>query len=271
MDKPRKGPSPLWLSIISAVILVIAHIYVYQVEPLAGAWNDHFLNFLPSVTAGLGAAVATLVWRQFSPTDRPRVIWRYFALGLWIWAIAEVSWGFYMLVLGEVPLFSLTDVFWIAGYYFFGGALLHQYRLVFRSERRREMRYIASALLIVLILSLIGTLIVRWVFPHEKSWLGTFVNVFYPLGDLALALIAVTLARAFGRGLWARPWLAFLAFVFSDSMYTWLAVTGIYAFAAGEGNVVSLVADTAYLVAYMLLGLACHAQLLLLRRGPRQG
>jgi len=103
----------------------------------------------------------------------------------------------------------------------------------------------------------------------EYGWLGTFISAFYPMVDLALAVAALTLAYAFGRGQWARPWLALLVFAAADALCSWLDITGIYVFAEGEGNILSLIANVLYLDAYAILALACHDQLLLLRHGPR--
>jgi len=119
-----------------------------------------------------------------------------------------------------------------------------------------------------LILSLIGTIVMRFV-GSEYGWLGTFISAFYPMVDLALAVAALTLAYAFGRGQWARPWLALLVFAAADALCSWLDITGIYVFAEGEGNILSLIANVLYLDAYAILALACHDQLLLLRHGPR--
>jgi len=42
----KKGPNPLWFSVVLAVILRAIYIYVYQVEPLPSPWNEVFWNFI---------------------------------------------------------------------------------------------------------------------------------------------------------------------------------------------------------------------------------
>ncbi len=266
MNNVRKPPTP-WLILVVAVIITVVYIYAYQVETLP-VWGGLYVNFITPIVAVLGAALATYIWLHFASVDRPRIVWRNFALGMWMWAIAEVIWAVYLQVQGDVPTVSLADIPWVVAYVFFGVALLQQYRLVFRSTPRNERTFIATAVAAIVILSVAGTAVLRRIIGTAESPLATFLNVFYPLGDLALAVVALTLARAFGGGLWARPWIALLVFAVADTMYTVLLLSGLYAFSAASGNVLNLIADTLYLDAYIALALACYAQLLLLRHGP---
>jgi hypothetical protein len=268
MTNARKHSSPLWFSIAGAVVITAAYIYAYQAAALPLLWKSIYLNFAASVVAALGAILATGIWRHFDPADRPRAVWRSFALGLWMWTVAEVIWAVYLQVLGDVPAVSPADVPWVVAYWFFGAALLQQCRLVFRPTSRQERRLVAATVVVVVGLSLAGTAVLRRIVSTPEGLLVTFLNIFYPLGDLALAAVALTLARAFGGGQWARPWIALLAFAVADTLYTGLLLSGLYAFSVESGNVLSLIADTVYLDAYIVLALACHAQLLLLRRGP---
>jgi hypothetical protein len=272
MTSTRKNLNSLWFSAIGAVIVTAAYIYLYQTASSSPAWwKSVYRNFTSPVAAALGASLATYIWRRFDPADRPRAVWRNFALGLWMWTVAEIIWAIYLQVQGDVPAVSLADVPWVIAYFFFGAALLQQYRLVFHSTLKQERRFVAAAIVTVVILSMAGTAVLRRIVGTPEGPLLTFLNVFYPLGDLALAVVALTLARAFGGGLWARPWLALLVFAVADTLYTGLLLSGLYAVSVERGNVLSMIADTVYLDAYIALALACHAQLLLLRRGPRQG
>ena len=270
-NNPRKGPSALWVSAIGAVVITAAYVYLYQFDTTTSLWKSLYLSFIPAVVAALGAILATLIWRQFDPADRPRAVWRNLALSLWMWTIAEVIWAVYLQVQETAPVVSLADIPWVVAYFFFSIALLQQYRLVFRPTSKQEQRFVVAAIVTIVILSMAGTAVLRRIIGTPEGPLATFLNVFYPLSDLALAIVALTLARAFGGGRWARPWIALLAFTVADTLYTGLLLSGLYAFSVERGNVLSLIADTAYLDAYVVLALACHAQLLLLRRGPRQG
>jgi hypothetical protein len=69
--------------------------------------------------------------------------------------------------------------------------------------------------------------------------------------------------------LWGRAWWGLIVIGLSDGIYSWLLINGSYAMSIQEGNnSLSLVADTMYLVGYLLLGLACLSQYLLVTYGP---
>lgn len=258
----------LWLGVIGAVIATAGYFYFYQMQPLASPWNDAILNFGVSVAAGIGAAIATWIWRQFKPTDRPRAVWLHLALGLWTWTAGEAAWAIYALAGSEPPVPSWADALWMAGYALFIAALLYQYRLVFHPTPTKERWIISGVVVAVLIISLFTTLVLRQLVSTEEAWLATFINVFYPFGDLAVAVAALILVRAFGWGLWGRPWIALLVFTFADTLYAWLIITGLYAYLSDQGNPLSMVADIVYFDAYLIMALGCYSTLLLLRHGP---
>jgi hypothetical protein len=268
-NRSTSGFNLLWLGVIGAVIATAGYIYFYQVQPLASPWNDAVLNFGVSLAAGIGAAIATGIWRQFKPTDRPRSVWLHLALGLWAWTAAEVAWALYALAGSEPPVPSWADAFWMIGYVLFTAALLYQYRLVFHPSPNKERWYTIGIVAGVLVITLLATVVLRQLISTEEPWLTTCINVFYPFGDLAVAVAALILVRAFGWGVWGRPWIALLVFTFADTLYAWLEVTGLYSYLSEQGNPLSMAADVVYFVAYLVMALGCYSTLLLLRHGPR--
>jgi len=268
-NRSKSGFNPLGFGVIGAVIATAGYIYFYQVQPLASPWNDAVLNFGTSIPAGIGAAIATWIWRQFKPTDRPRAVWLHLALGLWAWTAAEVAWACYALPGAEPPVPSWADAFWMVGYMLFTAALLYQYRPVFHSTPGKERWTIIGVVAAVLVISLLTTIVLRQLISTEEPWLTTYINVFYPFGDLAVAVAALILVRAFGWGLWGRPWIALLAFTFADALYAWLTITGLYSYLSEQGNPLSMVSDVVYFDAYLVMMLGCYSILLLLRHGPR--
>lgn len=257
----------LWVSAIVAVILIAVYVYIYQAAPLPPPWNDAITFMMFPAIASYSGVMASLFSRQFAPTDHPRRIWSYFALGTWAWALAEGIWAVHALLQGESPLVSLADLPWMAGYLFFAAALVSQYRLVFRSKPFYAL-HIAALFAAILILSALGDLAFVRIKGASTDWVGAFLNIFYPLGDLALGVAALTLTHTFEWKLWARPWIALLVFVVADALYTGLVLSGAYAFSAQSGNLLSLAADTLYIVSYLIIGLTCHAQMLELKLAP---
>jgi hypothetical protein len=226
---------------------------------------------LTFLAAALSAVIVTCVWRQFDKDEPPHALWRNFTAALWCWTVAEGLWLVYALVYEDIPKISMIDFFWVIAYGFFAAAYLWQYRLIYATKRTQEVRWLGFSALGVLLATLVGTILLRQLGGgSEETWPETLLSVFYPIGDLALALAAINLARIFGRGLWGRAWYGLLVLVISDAGYAVISFTGIYSSSVEKGNYWSLLIDTLYFDAYVLLALACLAQLLLLHYGPPQ-
>jgi hypothetical protein len=99
--------------------------------------------------------------------------------------------------------------------------------------------------------------------------LDVLVNSFYPAADILLVCFALWLARKFTGGALARPWLGLLVFAFADFLYAWLQITGTYAWSIENRNWLSAIADIAYLVAYIVLGMGVLYHWLFLKYGLR--
>ena len=271
MNDAKNRFNPMWTALAIAVAITAIYVLVYLTQPFPPEWNENFMNYAPAVAAGLCATVATWLWRHFDRAERLYAVWGFFALSLWTWTIADVTWPLYPLLGNgmEVPTLSPPNACWVAGYIFFAVALVLQWRLAFRPTRRQEQGGIAGGVLVTLVLTLVGA----WVlvqFTGSEWELSVFLDAFYPAGDLILALAAWALARAFGKGLWARPWLSLLVFAFADALYTWTYDLGVYSSTPGApGFMITVLADTLYLDAYLVVALACYAQLLLVQNGPR--
>ena len=269
MGNNRFFPRPLWFGLALIVVIVAAYILVYQTAILPGIWSDIFLNaaiFLPAVAA---AIFAYQVYHSFSHDDPPRRVWLYFSSGLIFWAIAEVVWFVEWLYVEEVPTPSWADVFWLLGFIPFALAFLFQYRLIYRTAWEVEARWLLGILVTIFIVTAAGTILLHQTAEGAlMSWGQTYLEVFYAVGDAAMMVASIGLARLFGRGLWGRVWWGLLAFVISDALYSYVTLSGLYAFSLDEGNLLTLVVDSIYSLAYMLVALACWSQLRLVKYGP---
>jgi len=255
--------------IFIAVLTMGAYAYVYQAEPFGQLWGDAILNYAYVIVAAAGAGVFTYIWQSFAPTDHPRATWKYFAWGLWSWTLAEVLWGTYALIYGDdMALLTPADIFWVLGLILLMLAVTFQFQLTSKRPPEKVRRSGLVAILTVIIVSLMVTALLKQFFYNDIAWLELLVYVFYPLSELAIGFAALKFKRAFGRGQWAYPWLALLAFVISDTAYSWLAISGIYDISM-KGDFLSLCADLLYLAAYLTLALIGYAQLSLIKYGPR--
>jgi len=268
MKSSTSFPRPIINGLLLILVLAVAYIFVYQQAPFPDPWTDIFLNLAIVLPAMLAAYLASRIYGSFQADEGPRRVWKWFALGLWNWAVAEAVWLVIWLQRGEVPTPSLSEPFWLLGLPCFAMAFLLQYRLIFFTSREQEIRWLGLALALVLVLTIAGTQLLRSTPDVEMTWWQTFLEVFYVAADAAMMAAALGLARLFGRGMWGRAWWGLLAFVLSDALYSYIQVTGLYAQSAESSNLLSLTADCVYAVAYMLMALACWSQLLLVRYGP---
>lgn len=255
------------LAVLTALMLIAAYTIIYLVEPFSDLWNVILSNLLLVIASSLTATIATMIWARYDRTDNPRRIWGYFALGLWLWAAAELTWGYLNVTQGEVPQ-GISDVFWISAYLFFGQALLVQYRILAHPTRQKLLSHVLIAILffIAFYLLIYRTLISG---AEASSSFGAAVNSFYPAADLLLVLVALWLASHFMGGTFSRPWLGLLAFSFADLMYAWLEISGLYSWSINQANLLSTISDIVYLAAYLVLGLGVLSQWVFLKYGLR--
>jgi hypothetical protein len=252
---------------IAAFLFLIAYALLYWFEPFSERWNTILSNLFLVTASSFAAVIATMIWIRYHASDAPRRVWSPFAIGLWLWVIAELIWGYLNVTQGEVPE-GPADIFWIVSYIFFGQALLAQYQIIVRPIPRELWSRIAIALLFLLALFLF---IYGALSPASEAArkFDLAINSFYPAADLLLALVALWLTRNFRGGAFARPWLGLLAFSFADLLYAWLEISGLYSWSVNQASLISSLSDIAYLGAYLVLGAGILSQWAFLTYGLR--
>ena len=251
----------------AALILIAGYVIIYWAEPFSDLWNNILSDSFLVIASTFAAVVATMIWASYDRSDGPRGVWSNFAIGLWLWAAAELIWGYLNVTRGEVPE-GISDVFWITSYFFIGRTLFLQYKIVGRPNTRELWSRGLSAILLLLALYL---LISGGLRPASEatSKLDIAINSFYPAADLLLALVALWLSSHFTGGAFSRPWLGLLAFAFADLLYAWLEISGLYSWSVNQANLLSTAADIAYLGAYLVLGLGVLSHWVFLKYGLR--
>jgi len=252
---------------LAALVLVGLYTYTYWLRPFPGLWNDIMTNVYDIILVCLTAIAATAVWRRYRKSEKLYSIWRFFTYGLYAWLLGDLIWAIYNLTVVEVPDVSFADLFYILGYCFIFTGLHRQYRLLFHPTSRRDALTTGGVAAGVLLLSVLFGLLVANL-QHESVKPGDLIGVFYPVGDLGVAVVALVFAGKFGRGVFARPWLGVVLFTFADGLYDWLYQSGTYAFSVLQANSASLAVDTVYNVAYLSLTLLLLNHYLLLKFGP---
>jgi hypothetical protein len=260
------------------VFLLILIVWVYYTEPLSeissSFWNDKLVDVLILIPA-VGAAIAgTLFTRQFEKGETPYHIWQAFTIGLWFWVAGEVSGMIYDAIYWDIayPDFSLTDLFWLIGYFFLGLSLYYQLRLVFGAKNKMRRRlYLGIVALALLIAAGLTNLAANAGLGGESAWIILFITVLYPVFDLTEGATAIWLSFLFGRGQWSRPWLGLILFALADSVDTFFWLGGYDYIPVLVQNVLDFIYVAAYPASYMVAGLALLSNYFILRYGEDSG
>jgi hypothetical protein len=284
MESPSSAsPKKIWRTALTAsaagiVACLLFYVLVYQFEPFSApffgspdlTWNDFFTNFLTILAAGVAAFAATIVWKQYSPGETGSVIWFFLAAGLWLWTLGEFLWAVLNLTVVEVPSVSIADIPWLVGYLCFSISLERQYAVIFKPAVRTRRLAVYGVWTGMLVLSaLLGA--AGSGFRWQAGTFSLMLQTFYAVADLTVAILAFLLVFTFRGGAMLRPWLGLFLFALSDGLYAWLYESGAYAFTAEAGNLPSLIADTLYVAAYLVLafGLLTHYLLLTVGHTPK--
>ncbi len=268
MNEPhRRAVNIIRWSIFWGAVLLGVYIFIYLFQPIPGFWRNVLTNLIGCLAAGLTASLATVIWRRYKKSEAAYPIWMSFALGLWAWCIADVVWGIYNLTVGVVPEVSYADLFYLLGYCFLPVALHRQYRILCHPSRRKDILTTSAIIGAEFLIALVFTLVIANFVPRDLN-LGNFLDVFYPVADIGIGLIAILFVINFGSGALARPWIGLAIFAISDSLYAWLFGSGNYSYSVVFVNFPSLIADTIYLAAYLIVAVLLLNHLLLLINGP---
>lgn len=245
--------------VIVFVFITALFVWVYALAPLSEQANAIIVNSATVFSALIVAVILTRITFFFHSDEPPFLIWATFAACIWLWTVAEGVWGYLYTTVGEVPIISFADVLWFAGYIPLTLSIERQYRLVF-PERKHTIRWAVFSVWLAILLSIETVLLVT----HSEAPLVDFYRYFYVTADVMVGLSAMYLVYAFRGRAFAIPWLTVSSFVVTDIIYIRLTETGAYDWVM-SGISIALLADTLYMVAYLIVAWGVLGQYLLLR------
>lgn len=195
---------------------------------------------------------AALGFRQGEPLRRN---WMLIGTGVALFAIGDVVWAYYEVVLGaEVPFPGLPDVFYVLEYPFAAAGMIGA-ALAFRKimDVRREA-WAAAALAAVGVVAVWALLLRMIVSDSSVSAAERALSGWYPTADILLgfapALFIILVVRRLGGGAIAWPWRAvaagFAVIALTDTAFAYLDWNGLYA----SGNII----DIGWMLGYSLVG-----------------
>lgn len=266
MMRWRKGRKYFLLACAFSALVLLLYTLLYQYAPFSN-FADQLLSNLFTVFASLLCALfAFLARSRYERSDPPRQIWTHLSIALILWGGAEIIWAVYNVLFGEVGI-TVADLLWTLAYGFMFAALFAQYQILFRPEERLA-RWVSAFILGGFIALVFISAKLLNLYARLEWNLELWLNVFYPLADLAVALAALRVVHRFRSGALGYPWFGLFVFTVSDLLYAWLNLTNTYSWSVNRGNALSAAADISYFGAYLVVGLGCYAQWLLLKYGP---
>ncbi len=247
----------LWLFL---GLIVVVNLTIYLSRCCGEATLTLVGDLFPVICSLVSVLCLFTAVRKFREWDFTKVAWLMLFIGIVLYFIAEVTYGFLEIILKvdmAVVFPTLADYIWCIGYIpvFIGLIMMISgYRKSGFPMGNYKVYGIMGPLLLLLLSLVIIFLLVPIIKDTETTGIAKFFYLFYPIGDLFIvfpAIILVYITSLFGRGFISRPWkllaLGFIFFTVSDLLYSYLDWLGKY----DTGNII----DVGWNIGYLLIGL----------------
>lgn len=260
-------------SIFIVFLAFSAIFFISNVFVMGG--NDFYLlvnNIVDPAVAALTAFELFRIWKR-SPLDKTaRRVWTTMLVGMSVWAVGDVIWTIYALVLRvDVPYPSWADALWVSGYAFLFLGLYAQFHTYNIRPGRRLWQSIAVGELIFVALTGYFVLL-----PIVQSFdptrlLESGLNILYPVLDLVLFPLSFLVLGSLGDGKLAISWkiisVGFIIRAVSDVIFAYVTWYEIYS-PGGTVNLVTALYDFVYVMSYAVTWLGFVAYHLLTTDAP---
>jgi hypothetical protein len=249
------------IGVITAIYLVF-NILVIGGYPVFLITND-----IASPVAALAAASLFGLAGHHQKDRVTRGLWVGMAIGLGLWGIADTIWSFYEIILKQdVVNPTIADLFFVLGYVpmYFALAIRIANLRVQPTRRQKQIQLVVSLLWI----ALTAIYVLRPILMQldENSLLQAGLDIFYPLGDMGLAILASIILILLNKGRFALSWGLIFAGIFimtvSDLLYSYSTWQDLY-YPNGTVNALTVVVSTTYTLAYIscALGIYLHGKI----------
>lgn len=236
---------------VIAVVFLIVCVGVYWVAPTPGVTDS-----LAVAAAFLAFAGALYAWLRLR-TTKEGIVWLLLVIGLLLWLGGETLWLILEAVTQEVPYPSVADVSWLLAYPVLFCALYLEYkRLDIDLGKKRFGIFLAVvAACVIMVWALLYPIAVS----DEVSAVEKFLDIAYPVGDLALLYVAllVTFMYLGGRLGWA--WLlisvGFILYSVADLAFSYLSWEEVY-WSGHPVDLLWMIGDTIVFVGAAMYGYA---------------
>jgi diguanylate cyclase len=247
-----KNPA-LILILLLGIGFVVANILIFGRNDSQTIFVNTILN---PILALLVTILAISLMRQASQSPRARTLWIGLILGWGLWTIAEVIWTIAFLQGQEAPYPGWADLFWCVGYFFLYLALWLRSNSI-TGKINRSNRIILVLVSVLMVAFIVVAILIPSIQAYDPSLLlESIINLFYPLADMILLVLALSILFTANKGTFSQSWLwialGFILISFSDLYFTYLSVQDLY-YPDGHVNFMSVfLVDVPYTISYML-------------------
>jgi hypothetical protein len=209
-----------------AALFLAGTVIIYIVHPTPG-----LTDLLQVIASLLGFVASAYTWWRLRGSKGENTVWLLLSLGLLLWLGGETLWLYLENTLQEVPFPSVADVSWLVGYPVLFAALFFEYkRLDVDLGRKRKVSVLALVLVAAVVM--IWALLYNIAVSDEVSLTEKFLDLAYPIGDLALLYVALLLSFVYLGGRLGRSWIlisaGFILFSFADLAFSYLTWEELY-------------------------------------------
>jgi len=219
--------------------------------------NTTLIGDVTFIVVSAMAAIGVFEASRFVRLRDERKVWTYLSVGVFLFFIAEVVWGYYELILGiETPSAAMPDVFWLAGNVFLVAALYFKMQNMFMPAKSKHVliaTILGGGLLLLLMYNFVQTV------ASDGLTLGTAIDFVYPIFSVIQAVLSLFILLPLLKlpSKLSLPWIAittgFMSFVVYDSVYAITNFLGVYS----TGDYI----DLFYILAYVLLAMGGYFKL----------
>jgi hypothetical protein len=249
--------------IIAAILMLALILSILAAEVLEARQTgvDTIISGAASaICASIAAGFYISTWRSLGSQEAYKKIWGWVTLGVILWALAEITWEFYEVVLKiTVPYPSVADLFWLSGYIPIYVALSIAYR-TFQAKSSRQQKIAIILVALLFAAASISVVIVPIVQSFDPTkLLESLINLAYPLADSALFILTLMIVVAMEKGRFSLTWRLFgIGLMFEaigDLTFFYATWNGLY-YPGDQLNLISGFIDITLSVSYLILGLA---------------
>lgn len=239
---------------------IVAVMVLYGLSLFLGwgglTWYQYTTNIFPVVLAFFTGWTFLQIANQFSQTTLG-IAWRFLALGVFLWAVAESMWFYRDIVLQvEGPSSPVLDFFWLAGYPFLIFGVWLQARVYDAGLFSFKKKSGAQVLLVLFGVALFFVIAPIIQESADAIPLDYFISLAYPILDFVTIILMMSLFFSLQGGRLASAWRGilggFMVITVADLLYAFLDWRGWY-YPDRQITVATAVEDYVYMIGYVIL------------------